>query len=454
MIKKGDRRTMNAWAFYDWANSVYPLVISTAIFPIFYETVTTTELPDGTKSDLVNFFGAEIKNTVLYSYVVAASLLMVSILSPILSGIADYSGSKKRFLQFFCYLGATATASLFFFDPSHMELGMLSLFLASLGFWNSLVFYNAYLPEIAEPKDHDRLSAKGFAMGYGGAAILLIGCLIGIMVFGMPAKYAFILTGLWWIGFSQITYRRLPKSGSRNKMTGKILGDGFRELIKVGGFVKKTKRLRRYIIAFFVFSMGVQTVMLMAVLFASKEVFNKPDSSAAGLIIAVLIIQFIAIPGAFAFSKVSSKIGNIKTLAIALAIWVIGCAYAYFFVYDEINFYILAAVIGFVMGGTQALSRSTYSKYLPETKDTASFFSFYDITEKIGIVIGMIIFGYVEATSGDMRTSILALIAFFFVGLIALFFIPKNEPEGLEMVFNPPEKEENSIGDSETEVEG
>lgn len=430
MIKKGDKKTMNAWAFYDWANSVYPLVISTAIFPIFYESVTSTKDMDGNMiSDLVNFFGVEIKNTVLYTYVVAASFLLVIILSPILSGVADYSGSKKRFLQFFCYLGAIATATLYFFNPQHMELSMLSLFFASLGFWNSLVFYNAYLPEVAEPKDHDKLSAKGFALGYAGASLLLIGCLIAIQGFGMPAKYAFVLTGVWWIGFSQITYRYLPSSQSKNPVTRKILGNGFRELMKVGKFVRKTRRLSRFLISFFLFSMGVQTVMLIAVLFAKKEVFVGPDANTAGLIIAVLLIQFIAIPGAFTFSWAAKKVGNIKTLGIALFIWSICCIYAYLFVYDEINFYILASIVGFVMGGTQSLSRSTYSKYLPETTDTASFFSFFDITEKIGIVLGMVIFGYVEASSGNMRTSVLALIVFFILGFIALFFIPKNEKE-------------------------
>lgn len=428
MIKKGDKKTMNAWAFYDWANSVYPLVISTAIFPIFYESVTSTKDVDGnTISDLVSFFGVEIKNTVLYTYVVAASFLLVIILSPILSGVADYSGSKKRFLQFFCYLGAIATATLYFFNPQHMELSMLSLFFASLGFWNSLVFYNAYLPEVAEPKDHDKLSAKGFALGYAGASLLLIGCLIAIQGFGMPAKYAFVLTGVWWIGFSQITYRFLPSSQFKNPVTRKILGNGFRELMKVGKFVRKTRRLSRFLISFFLFSMGVQTVMLISVLFAKKEVFVGPNANTAGLIIAVLLIQFIAIPGAFAFSWAAKKIGNIKTLGIALFIWCVCCIYAFLFVYDEINFYILATVVGFVMGGTQSLSRSTYSKYLPETTDTASFFSFFDITEKIGIVLGMVIFGYVEASSGNMRTSVLALIVFFILGFIALFFIPKNE---------------------------
>lgn len=433
MIAKGDKKIIRAWTFYDWANSVYPLVISTAIFPIFYESNTGEFDAEGKRiTDLVNFFGFEIKNTVLYSYVIAASLLMVSILSPILSGVADFSGSKKRFMQFFCYLGSINVSALFFFKDVPIELAMTFLFLASLGFWNSLVFYNAFMPEIADPKDHDKISARGFSMGYFGSALLLISLLVAIKGFGMPAKHSFWITGLWWMGFAQITYRRLPKVTAGNQITGKILGDGFRELLKVGNYIKTRVRLKRYLISFFIFSMGVQTVMLMAVLFAKKEVFNKPDSNEAGLIIAVLLIQFIAIPGSLLFSRLSRSLGNLKTLGIALFVWVICCAFAYFFVYNEINFYILASIVGFVMGGTQALSRSTYSKFLPETKDTASFFSFFDITEKIGIVIGMVIFGFVEASSGDMRASVLALITFFVLGFVALLFVPKNEKEGIE----------------------
>lgn len=439
MIKKGDKKTMRAWAFYDWANSVYPLVISTAIFPIFYST-KTAELGLGPNSDEVMFFGNQMKNTVLYEYVIAASFLMVCILSPLLSGVADYSGSKKRYLQFFCYLGALATASLYFFDPEHLEWSMLSIFFASLGFWNSLVFYNAYLPEVAEPEDHDNLSAKGFSYGYAGASILLVICLYLIQAQGMPAIYAFVMTGLWWIGFSQITYRKLPNPQTKNKITKRILGDGFRELRKVGAFIRNTKRLKRYLISFFLFSMGVQTVMLIAVLFAKKEVFIPDpitgEANDAGLIIAVLLIQFIAIPGSFAFSWSSKKIGNVKTLGVALFIWSLCCTYAYLFVDNELNFYILASVVGFVMGGTQSLSRSTYSKYLPETKDTASFFSFYDITEKLGIVLGMVIVAYAESITGDMRTSVLALIVFFILGFVSLFFIPSKENKAFESV-NP-----------------
>ncbi|MEZ4924474.1 MAG: MFS transporter [Crocinitomicaceae bacterium] len=427
MIQKGDKKIWRAWTFYDWANSVYPLVISTAIFPVFYSQKTSIVNKETCEiiTDKVSFLGAEISNTVLYSWVVAASFIAVIILSPILSGVADYSGSKKKFLKFFCYLGAISTATLFFFNPERLELSMLSLFFASLGFWNSLVFYNAYLPEIAEPKDHDKLSAKGFSMGYIGSVILLVTCLVLIMVFKVPATYCFVLTGIWWIGFAQITYRSLPNPTSSNKITRKILGDGFRELKKAWKFIRSTVRLKRYLLAFFLLSMGVQTVMLMAVLFAEKVVFKCGDS--AGLIIAVLLIQLVAVLGAFLFSRSSKKFGNIKTLGGALVIWVACCAGAYRIVDTQIEFYVLAGVVGLVMGGTQALSRSTYSKFLPDTTETASFFSFYDITEKIGIVIGMIIFGASEIIFGDIRSSVLSLVIFFGLGIIALMFVPKHE---------------------------
>lgn len=427
------KKVINAWAFYDWANSVYPLVISTAIFPIFYESVTSTKVDGKTVSDTVTFFGGTFKNSELYSYVIAASFLVVTILSPILSGIADYAGNKKFFLKTFCYLGSVSTMTLFFFNPEHLELSMLSIFLASIGFWNSLVFYNAFLPEICPPEEHDKVSAKGFSLGYLGSSILLISCLVGIMVFDMPAKYSFILVGLWWIGFSQITYAFLPK-GIKKEKRGHVVKNGFNEIRKVWDFVKQTNRLKKYLASFFIFSMGIQTIMLMAVLFAKKEIFigEYEEQAGSGLIVSVLLIQFIAILGAYLFSFSSSKLGNIKTLGIALIIWIFVCVYAYFII-TPLDYYILAAIVGLVMGGTQSLSRSTYSKFLPETEDTTSFFSYYDISEKVGIILGMVIFGFVEGYSGDMRASVLALLSFFVIAFFLLLRIPKNEKQGLNV---------------------
>jgi UMF1 family MFS transporter len=427
MLIKGNKRIINAWTFYDWANSVYPLVITTAIFPMFYEAYTSSTAADGTIVDMVSFFGIQFKNTELYSYVISFSFLIVSFISPILSGIADYSDSKKNFLKFFCYLGSISCASLYFFDIEHLELSMLSVLFASVGFWGSIVFYNAYLPEIAEPKDHDRISAKGYSLGYIGSSILLILNLILIMGFDMNARISFLTVAVWWVGFSQITYARLPSRTFADKpqMDNKFT-KGFKELKKVWGELKEMPVIKRYLLSFFVYSMGVQTVMIMATLFAAKEINWAEDGAKTGLIVSVLIIQFIAIAGAYLFSWLSKKWGNIKALTLSLFIWIGICVGAYY-IHEPIEFYIIAGIVGLVMGGIQSLSRSTYSKILPETKDHASFFSFYDVLEKIGIVIGTFSYGLIEGLTGSMRNSIFALVSFFILGLILLYFVPKNE---------------------------
>ena len=442
-MEKGNKKIIRGWVFYDWANSVYNLVISSAIFPIFYDLVTknyyatkrgieTSEIPEGT-SILVDFFGVEISSSVLFSYVLSASFLVVSILSPLLSGVADYSGNKKKFMQFFCYFGALACMSLFFFDPNQLELGMASVFFASIGFWNSLVFYNAFLPEIADPEAHDRISARGFSMGYFGSMTLLVVCLALVMTVPndfesktTAMRYCFILVGLWWIGFSQLTYRVLPNNVHNKKPEKGVLWRGFRELKLVFKEFKKTNRLKKYLFSFFFFNTGVQTVMLMATIFANKEIKWPGGNGSTGLIIAILLIQILGALGAFIMSRLSGKIGNIRSLIISVTIWIFLCFSAYF-VQTPTEFYILASGVGLVMGGVQAIARSTYSKFLPETTDHASYFSFYDVTEKVGIVLGTFFFGFVEAWTGSIRYSVISVAVFFIIGLIALFFVPKNE---------------------------
>ncbi len=426
MIKKGDKKIIRAWTFYDLANSVYPLVITTAIFPMFYEYQTSHDADGNLTNDLVEFLGGSFRNTQLYSYVISVSFIIVSIISPLLSGLADYSDSKKSFLKFFCYLGSLSCASLFFFDVNHLELSMIPVLLASVGFWGSLVFYNAYLPEIAHAEDHDKISARGYSLGYVGSSVLLILNLVAIMGFDMPAKYAFLSVAVWWIGFSQYTYAYLPNASYSDKPKENKFTKGFKELKKVWGELKELTTLKRYLGSFFVYSMGVQTVMIMATLFAAKEINWEGDGAKTGLIVSVLIIQFIAIGGAYLFSWISSKIGNIASLSITLFIWVFICVGAYF-IHEPIEFYVIAASVGLVMGGIQSLSRSTYSKLLPQTKDHASFFSFYDVLEKLAIVIGTFAYGFIEGWTGSMRNSIFALGAFFIVGFVLLLRVPKNE---------------------------
>lgn len=431
---KGDKRVIRGWLFYDWANSVYPLIISSAIFPIMYESLTSIKDESGkTIYDTISFFGIEFKNTAFYAYLVGVSYLVVALISPLLSGIADFTGKKKRFLQFFCFLGATSAALLFFFNPSNggvdftpyiIGWDILPLFFASIGFWASLVYYNSYLPEIADPEDHNSISAKGFSMGYLGSSILLIVILV-LTEFSkiMPHKYAFPLVGLWWIGFALFTFSRLPHVDAVRKENNSVVKAGFNELRLVWKDIKSRLVVRRYIASYFFFNMAVQTVMIMATVFASKEVEWPDNKSKSGLIISILLIQFIGILGAFIFSKIATRFGNRLGLSIAIVIWIGLCLFVYFFVFLPWQFFIAASIVGLVMGGIQSLARSTYSKMLPETEDHASYFSFFDVSEKIGLAIGTISFGLIE-TFTDIRTSVLALVVFFITGIILLLRVP------------------------------
>ena len=439
MIQKGDKKIIRGWVMYDWANSVYNLVISSAIFPIFYDTQSKIvyaeknnisdwkEIPEGTQVT-IDFFGQQLSNSVIYSFVLSASFLVVAFMSPILSGIADYTGSKKRFLQFFCYFGSFSAMSLYFFDAHYVEIGMLSIFIASIGFWNSLVFYNAFLPEIAEPIDQDKISARGFSMGYLGSMILLVICLIWIQVLHYDVKWCFVFVGVWWIGFSQFTYRVLPINVHGKKPEPGYIWRGYRELKLVFKEFKRTKRLKRYLYAFFFFNTGVQTVMLMATIFANKEIQWPEGADTSGLIIAILLIQILGAVGAFLMSRLSNKIGNIYTLMVSVALWIGLCIFA-FFIKTPNEFYTMAAGVGLVMGGVQAIARSTYSKFLPPTTDSASYFSFYDVTEKIGIVFGTFFFGFMEYMTESLRASVMSVTAFFVIGFLLLFFVPKKEIE-------------------------
>ena len=425
------KKVQKAWTMYDWANSVYSLVITTTIFPIFYNAMTTVCEEDGTLvSDVVSFWGMEFLNTQLYSYVLATSFLVIIFLSPLLSGMADYAGKKLTFLKIFCYAGATGCASMFFFNPTHLEWSMGSLFLANLGFWGSLGFYNAYLPEIAPPEEHDKLGARGYVMGYIGSVTLLLICLAFIMGIGSHlTKWAFVLVGVWWVSWAQPAFRKLPSTPHNARPEGNLLTQGFKELRGVAKDLKGELHLTRYLGSFFVMSMAIQTIMLMATSFGIKEV----QLTTAELIVATLLVQIVAIPGAFFVAWCSGKVGNVKALGGCILAWCAVCVYAYWFASSKEGFYLAAGVIGFMMGGTQSLNRSTYSKLIPETEDNASYFSFYEVLEKSGLVIGMFGWGYIEGVTGSMRNSILALVGLFLIAFVILRRIPKSHRGHLRM---------------------
>ncbi|NNC49044.1 MAG: MFS transporter [Flaviramulus sp.] len=439
-LEKGSKKLLNAWAFYDWANSVYTLTIASSIFPIFYSALFLSEIKT------VQAFGFEFKSTALITFVTAFTFLVVACTSPILSGIADYVGNKKNFMKFFCYVGSAGCIGLYWFDvsPERIHISLLFYFMGLIGYWGSLVFYNSYLPDIAFPAQQDKASAKGFSLGYVGSVILLVINLVMVMFpqfFGFDIgttqeekdtasfeamKISFITVGVWWALFSQYSFYWLPKGTSTgHKVTKAVVFNGLRELQQVWKQLKLNLRLKRYLYAFFVFSMAVQTIMLVAVYFGEEEIeWGDGSAKTMGLIGSILVIQLVAVIGAILTSRASANFGNIYTLIAINFIWMSLCFYAYF-MHTPAQFYIAAGCVGFVMGGIQSLARSTYSKFLPETEDTTSYFSFYDVAEKIGIVIGMVIFAFIDQITGSMRNGILFLFVFFLIGIILLFRVPK-----------------------------
>jgi UMF1 family MFS transporter len=415
-----DKRTVRAWYMYDWANSVYSLVITSAIFPVYYKAVAQTN-----GSDMVDFFGYTINNSTLYSYALSFSFLIVAAILPVLSGMADYTGNKKMFMKFFVWLGSLSCMGLFFFDSvDTLEWGILCSILASIGYSGSLVFYDAFLPEIVTEDNYDKTSARGYAMGYYGSVILMVICLVLILNFqsfgfsseGMATRFSFLLVGAWWIGFSLIPFNVLPDNSYGRRPTGNIWTNGYKEIRKVWNTLESQGDLKRFLVAFFFYNMGVQTVMYLAALFGTDEL--KLESSK--LILTVLVIQLVGSIGAWLFARVSRKSGNWFALMTMILIWIVVCVAAYF-VATEYQFYALAAFVGLVMGGIQALSRATYSKLIPvNSVDNASYFSFYDVTYNLSIVFGTFSYGFIAEITNSMRYSALALGLYFVIGAILL----------------------------------
>jgi MFS transporter, UMF1 family len=425
-MQTAPRKVINAWAMYDWANSAYSLVITSTIFPAYWETITG----DGNEltRDYVDFLGRRFDNTSLYNYSLAVAFLIVAICSPLLSSIADTRGNKKKFMGFFLTMGSFSCAGLFFFTHQFIIPGVILMILSCVGFWSSLVFYNSFLPDIAAPEDRDRVSAKGFSYGYTGSVILQGICLIFVFFPSITGdsnylniRISFLLTALWWFGFGQMSLRKLPKPEANHKPKQALVA-GYLELKKVWQQLKHIPILKRFLVAFFFYNMGVQTVMLAATLYG-KSTLQVPT---VNLIIAIVLIQLIAIPGALVISKLSEKIGNLRAIMVCVLVWMGDCIYGYYLpTKDVYQFYLLASCVGFVMGGIQSISRSTYSKMMPVTKDTTSFFSFFDVTEKISIVVGMFSFGFITELTASQRNSVLAIVVFFVIGFILLLYTLK-----------------------------
>lgn len=429
-IVRNDPKVVRGWVMYDWANSVYQLTIASTIFPIYFNAVTHSG-----NSDTVSFFGYKIINTVLYSWSIAFAYLFVAILSPLLSSFADYTGRRRAFMKAFTIIGAVSCGLLFFFDKNTIELGTIAFTLATIGYGGSIVFYNSFLPVIASEDMQDRISARGYSLGYLGGVVLLLFNLLMIMqpgLFGiapgstLPAQISFVTVFVWWLGFSQITFEVLPKYTLRKRnRRERVLLNGYRELRQVFKKVVKSYQLSVFLIGFFFTMMGLLTTMFMAASYGEKQLGVKEDV----LIGTILVIQLVGIAGAWSFARLSERVGNMQALLVSLVIWIAVCIYA-FAIKGAGGFIVAAIVIGLVMGGTQSLARSTYSKMLPETTDHTSYFSFYDVLEKMATVLGTFMFGIIEAITGSMRYSVLSIAVFFVLGLISfLLLVGRGKPK-------------------------
>jgi UMF1 family MFS transporter len=424
-ILKNDKKTILAWVMYDWANSVYVLVITSAIFPAYYNTVTRLN-----GSGTVDIFGIPMENTAVYSINMGLSFGIVALISPLLSSISDYTGNQKWFMRMFCYLGVLGCVLLFWFDGrDQLHLGLAGAMMATVGYSGSIVFYNSYLPVIATEDRQDKVSARGFSFGYFGATILLLINLalilnqkkLGITDNTFLPRLAFLLTGLWWLGFSQFTFAHLPNRISSKPPAGRYLLNGYQELIKIWNRLKREHQLRTFLLSFFFYIMGVQTVLFMAASFGEKEIHLRVTQ----LIITILLLQYVGIGGAYLFAWMSKKIGNLRSLTIAVVAW-IGICTGSFFITTPLHFFIAGGCIGMVMGGIQSLSRSTYSKLIPKTGNNAGYFSFYDVCEKVAMMCGLVIWGYMDNLTGSMRNSIMSLAVWFSISLILLIWLQRK----------------------------
>lgn len=423
-------KVLRAWAFYDWANSVHSLTITSAIFPIYFPIAAVM----ANNSKEINFFGLELVNTAVFSYTISAAFLILAILMPLLSGIADYQGTRKGFMKFFCYLGSISCMMLFFFEKGNYYIGTIGFLFSIIGWGGSMVFYNSFLPQIATPDRFDELSARGFTYGYIGSVILLLQNLSMVLMpqwYGnisgdLASRISFLSVGVWWFVFSQIPFHYLPTSSTNTKKESFLLG-GWKELSHVYDEIKQNETIRSFLSSFFLFNLGAQTVMYLGALFGSEELHLPTDA----LIITILLIQLIAIPGAFFCAKLSSKIGNIQGLFLIVCVWILICGFAYT-VKNQMNFYLLASGIGFVMGGIQSMSRATFAKLCPAgEKDTASYFSFYDVCDRLSTVLGTFIFGLIIQLTGNMRNGILVLGVVFMLSLYFLVKIIRSKSNSL-----------------------
>jgi MFS transporter, UMF1 family len=436
IIQKNDKREIFGWLMYDWANSVF---FTTVVGVLIGQYITTlAQKAVGENGVVFSLNGIDLVTAKsLFSYSVGLSVFLQIFFLPVLGAIADYTHLKKTFMAFFCFLGTIACCCLFFVEGHLYILGAVLFIVSNLSAGASIVFYNSFLPDITTEEKRDSVSSYGFAAGYISGFLVLLGNLwfltycesYGISV-GMAVRICLLIAGLWWGGFALVTFSLLKtRSPARVAPKGKnVVFAGIGELIETFRELFQLKNTLRYLIAYLLYNDGIQTVITSSSIFISQELFvaRGLDVNTSVLMIAFLIAQFTGFIGALAFERIAHFTSSKTAILVSLVIWSCIVIYAYGFLQTVTQAYIMSGFTGFVLGGSQALSRSLFSKMIPTGRES-SFFGIYEISERGTSWLGPIVFGLVAQLTNSYRPAILALIVFFVVGSIILFFTNTNQ---------------------------
>ncbi len=423
-----DRREIFGWTMYDWANSGFQTTVVTVMSGPYLTALARGDVGEnGVMFDLGPFL---VTAKSFFPFCIGLSVFLQALLLPVLGAVADYTNLKKPLMVFFCYAGSAATCLLYFVAGDRYLAGGLLLIVANLCFGASLVLYNAFLNDITTPDQRDKVSSRGYALGYLGGGVLLLANLallqsagaLGISD-GLAVRLSLGSAGLWWGGFSIITFRRLRTRSAATVVgaSGSVLTAGIRELLASLRALRRLPQTLRYLLAYMLFNDGIQTVIAMASLFLSQELFvarGLPENQSF-LVGLILMIQFVAFFGAHLFERIAAFIGTKRAILLSLVLWTATVIYAYRWLQTTAQAWVMGAVIATVLGGSQALSRSLFSQMIPAGRE-ASFFGLYEISGRGTSWIGPILFGMVAAATDSYRQALLSLIVLFLAGMIGL----------------------------------
>ncbi len=433
MLDTPKKKAWFGWCMYDWANSAFATVILASVLPVYFASLVP---PEGARLSLLGF-SRTLPASALWGYAVSCSMLLVALSAPYLGALADRHGRRRHLLIFFTLGGATATALLSLAGPGQYLLAALLLILANIGFAAGNIFYNAFLPALARGTELDRLSARGFALGYiGGGVMLLLAFVIiqgydtfGFADRGAASRAGFLLTGLWWGLFSLPAFRYVREEAFVR--SPEPLPKGFRGYLKTFGHIRRYPDLLRFLVAFLFYNDGIQTIILVSAIFGREEL----GLSEVSILGCFLMIQFVAMPGALLFGRLAEKIGAQRSVLISLALFISVTVFAYFMTRGW-EFWLLGFIVALILGGSQAISRSLFASMVPQPK-SAEFFGFYAISGKFASIFGPLVFALIADLTGSTRLSILALTAFFAIGIVLLLSVDVKRGQDTAEIESP-----------------